>query len=273
MSLKGTSELFRREVELAQQKQKLRLQERNRQIYKVIRIAFGAIVFLLLVYFNLVQNNTLEDKTVYTTRTGSCYHRSGCKTLHSKRATTIRQAEKDGYSSCGVCCPDATYFWEALFCYGVAGCAVYFAFGIPISIINGKIARQELEEKKRKANEFRSKFDQADAAIVLGVPTSYNIGDDLRPKLKDDADQYLAVYAGSSAYHLKACRYAYGASKMSRFEARQKGLRPCKVCCPPPATDLWYSRFMAWAEEAHSLDLRVEIKDGTIFVCDRITHG
>lgn len=271
MSLKGTSELFRKEVERAQQEQKMRAQERNRQVYKVVRIVLGAVVFLFLVYFNLVQNNTLEDKTVYTTRTGSCYHRSGCKTLHSRKATTIRQAEKDGYSSCGLCSPDAVYFFEALFYYGVVGCAVYLAAGVPVFIINGKIAKRELEEKKRKANDFKFRFNQKDAAMVLGIPPSYYIGNDLRPKLKEDADQSLAVYAGSSAYHLKSCRYAPGALRMSRFEARQHGLRPCKVCCPPSATDQWYSNFMAWASEAHSLDLCVEIKDGTIFVFDKIT--
>lgn len=44
------------------------------------------------------------DNVVYTTRTGECYHLSGCSSLRqSKYKTTIRAAVADGYYSCSNC--------------------------------------------------------------------------------------------------------------------------------------------------------------------------
>lgn len=44
------------------------------------------------------------NQTVYTTKTGECYHLSGCSSLsYSKYKTTIKEAVQDGYRSCSNC--------------------------------------------------------------------------------------------------------------------------------------------------------------------------
>ncbi len=44
------------------------------------------------------------NKTVYTTRTGECYHLKNCPTLeYSKYETTLREAVEEGYISCSWC--------------------------------------------------------------------------------------------------------------------------------------------------------------------------
>lgn len=44
--------------------------------------------------------------TVYTTRTGSKYHRSSCSSLRkSREATTLSEAQSWGYEPCGRCKP------------------------------------------------------------------------------------------------------------------------------------------------------------------------
>lgn len=62
-------------------------------------------VALSVIHFSI---NDVEDTTVYTTRTGSCYHRSSCDTLKSRYKTTIEDAEADGYAQCSICSP---IFW------------------------------------------------------------------------------------------------------------------------------------------------------------------
>ena len=45
-----------------------------------------------------------SNKTVYTTKTGECYHLNNCPTLkHSKYKTTLGEAVKEGYESCSWC--------------------------------------------------------------------------------------------------------------------------------------------------------------------------
>lgn len=47
-----------------------------------------------------------KDYTVYITRTGEKYHRSGCRYLsRSKIKTTKQMAVRNGYSPCKVCRP------------------------------------------------------------------------------------------------------------------------------------------------------------------------
>lgn len=47
-----------------------------------------------------------KDITVYTTRTGGKYHRSGCPSLRrSREATTLREAKAMGYEPCRRCRP------------------------------------------------------------------------------------------------------------------------------------------------------------------------
>lgn len=70
---------------------------------KYFRKAFSflLIVALLLVFVSAANGNT----TVYVTRTGSCYHRSGCSYLKSKIQTTLSAAVAEGYSACSRCDP------------------------------------------------------------------------------------------------------------------------------------------------------------------------
>jgi hypothetical protein len=47
-----------------------------------------------------------QDVTVYITKTGSKYHRDGCRYLSkSKIAITLKQAKDSGYTPCSVCKP------------------------------------------------------------------------------------------------------------------------------------------------------------------------
>lgn len=51
-------------------------------------------------------NDDQANVTVYTTRTGACYHRAGCSALRkSAYATTVSQAKRDGYRPCIRCNP------------------------------------------------------------------------------------------------------------------------------------------------------------------------
>lgn len=47
-----------------------------------------------------------KEVTVYTTRTGDKYHRSGCSSLRkSRNPTTLSEAQSMGYDPCGRCKP------------------------------------------------------------------------------------------------------------------------------------------------------------------------
>lgn len=74
---------------------------------KVICIAL-AIVLTAILSFIHFQTHDIFDTVVYTTKTGTCYHMSGCDHLRSRYATTISQAWEDGFSPCSFCRPN---FW------------------------------------------------------------------------------------------------------------------------------------------------------------------
>lgn len=55
---------------------------------------------------NKTESVSENNETVYTTRTGECYHRSSCSSLRkSKFPTTVSQAKRDGYRPCQRCYP------------------------------------------------------------------------------------------------------------------------------------------------------------------------
>lgn len=71
---------------------------------KAISVVFAIYLVLFVVWCILTAPN--GDRIVYTTRTGECYHQSGCSSLrYSKYKTTIEKAVADGYRRCGNCGP------------------------------------------------------------------------------------------------------------------------------------------------------------------------
>lgn len=94
------------------------------------RLIVGCVVgaILLTVALSALHFTTYDiegSTTVYTTRTGSCYHKPGCDTLKSKYKTTIREAESGGYRACEVCDPvfwayATPVLWRALLSAAVA---------------------------------------------------------------------------------------------------------------------------------------------------------
>jgi len=54
---------------------------------------------------NKPKTSKSKQETVYITRTGKRYHRTGCRYLHSKIKTNIVEASKAGYTPCKVCKP------------------------------------------------------------------------------------------------------------------------------------------------------------------------
>ena len=55
---------------------------------------------------NLVEPQPDENRTVYVTKTGSCYHRSSCSCLSkSKIAISLKEAKAQGYRACSRCKP------------------------------------------------------------------------------------------------------------------------------------------------------------------------
>lgn len=73
--------------------------------------AIKAIAIVLVIYIALfavwcILTAPNGDRVVYTTRTGECYHTSGCSSLrYSKFKTTIAAAVSEGYRRCGNCDP------------------------------------------------------------------------------------------------------------------------------------------------------------------------
>lgn len=68
----------------------------------------GAVVLLLILVFSArtaLAYTGNGGTTVYVTRTGNCYHRSGCKYLKSSRAIALEDAYIDGYLPCEICQP------------------------------------------------------------------------------------------------------------------------------------------------------------------------
>lgn len=77
---------------------------RRHPTLKAIAIMLAIYLCLLLVWCILTAPN--GNRTVYTTRTGECYHTSGCSSLrYSKFKTTIAEAVNDGYRKCNNCDP------------------------------------------------------------------------------------------------------------------------------------------------------------------------
>lgn len=66
----------------------------------------ATVIYILVFFIFYLSNLPNGDRTVYTTATGSCYHRSRCSSLqYSKYTTTIEEAVSDGYRSCQNCDP------------------------------------------------------------------------------------------------------------------------------------------------------------------------
>ena len=49
----------------------------------------------------------------------------------------------------------------------------------------------------------------------------------------DEAGDPVYVTATGKKYHLRTCRYAKRAKKITRADAKKRGYEPCKVCKPP----------------------------------------
>lgn len=99
----------------------------------VISILANAICLTLLTFFLGDLRFPNEHKTVYTTRTGECYHLSGCSGLSwSKYETTIGEAVSDGYRPCGNCDPPAIYrnefHFDRVHYFVLVPCSALFAF-------------------------------------------------------------------------------------------------------------------------------------------------
>lgn len=80
--------------------------QKLRDVALTIAIAVLVNVFWLALLTVLYGANDFPngDKTVYTTRTGECYHLSGCSSLRrSEYKTTLRSAVKEGYYPCSNC--------------------------------------------------------------------------------------------------------------------------------------------------------------------------
>ena len=74
-------------------------------IFLCIVLFASPVVFLVI---SSVKNIIvpIEDRVVYTTNTGACYHSSGCSGLNkSSYKTTIREAKTHGYRACSICDP------------------------------------------------------------------------------------------------------------------------------------------------------------------------
>lgn len=75
------------------------------------------------------------QKTVYTTATGECYHKSGCSSLSKSRYdTTVKEAVEDGYRRCSNCNPpkyngDDFRFSDAHYSIAVPIFAVFACIG------------------------------------------------------------------------------------------------------------------------------------------------
>lgn len=87
----------------------------KRKIIVYISIVLIMLSFNFHPFSYLIQTHTIEyvqaktkSTTVYTTESGTKYHKSSCKTIKkskSKTKTTVKEAKADGYSACKVCKP------------------------------------------------------------------------------------------------------------------------------------------------------------------------
>ena len=77
-----------------------------REILKTLGVMLLVSIFALsiLTFFLCDDDFPNGNKTVYTTRTGECYHLKNCSTLeYSKYETTLREAVREGYENCLYC--------------------------------------------------------------------------------------------------------------------------------------------------------------------------
>ena len=75
-------------------------------VLKLLGVMLLVNVFFLTILTISLCNDDFPNgnKTVYTTKTGECYHFKNCPTLqHSKNKTILRDAVEEGYISCSWC--------------------------------------------------------------------------------------------------------------------------------------------------------------------------
>lgn len=66
--------------------------------------ALRTVLFMVVLAFSL----NVSSQTVYTTKTGSKYHKTSCKYLkYPKKEITLEKAKRLGYTPCLVCKPPA----------------------------------------------------------------------------------------------------------------------------------------------------------------------
>ena len=83
----------------------MRFLNKKAAIHTVLATIFINILILaILILFLGGANFPNENKKVYTTKTGECYHLSHCSSLrHSRYETTLKIAVYNGYRSCSNC--------------------------------------------------------------------------------------------------------------------------------------------------------------------------
>ena len=64
---------------------------------------------ILVLFITVTMTYSISAQTVYTTKTGTKYHKSNCHYLkHSKKAIKLEKVKKLGYQACKVCKPKAS---------------------------------------------------------------------------------------------------------------------------------------------------------------------
>ena len=72
----------------------------------VIAICILLVCHSILLAALCISSRPNGDTVVWTASHGSCYHKSGCSTLHyTKSETTLSEAVDHGYKRCSVCNP------------------------------------------------------------------------------------------------------------------------------------------------------------------------
>jgi hypothetical protein len=220
-------------------------------------------VFILLIAFNI--SDDLHHAEVYVTPTGYCYHTSNCRTFRGGRCLTIENAQKERYYQCSLCHPFQHVLAYSLLGYAFIACFSFGVFSIFQAIIDLNEKRKKQAIKKAEADEFCLQYNQKRASEVFGMPKYYYIGPDFIPMLVPTLAHVYGVYASSSSYHLAHCKYAKG-NPISRYQASELKLAPCRMCTPEAPGEKWYYLYYYWARKAHSLGVIVNIRDDIITV-------
>lgn len=229
------------------------------------RIVLTILVFLALVIIGIFVNDSLQDETVYVTRTGYCYHVKSCGTYSGGKSVSIRKAEKDGYTPCSLCNPWHNRLFFVLLWYAILSSFAHTAFLAVQMLIENKVKRENEARLREYARAFCQRYNQRKANELFGMPEYYCVGSDFIPVLISPYDDEYGVYAGATAYHLRSCQYAKG-DCISKYHATELDLRPCKLCKPPAPNEKWYIRYSHWAKRAASLGVFVEIRNDIITV-------